>query len=123
MNLIISIFQPHIRPIVRGKTKANVEFGAKIGISVVNGYSYVYHISWDSYNESSDLTLQIEQYKKRFKYYPEEIQADKIYLNKENRSLLKRLHINCFCSPLGRPPKETDPKDLGGQRKVISLKE
>src|SRR5574344_281501 len=114
MDRIISIFQPHIRPIVRGKAKANVEFGAKIGISVVNGYSYVDHISWDSYNESSDLTLQIEQYKKRFKYYPEEIQADKIYLNKENRSLLKRLHINCFCSPLGRPPKETDPKDLGG---------
>jgi N-formylglutamate amidohydrolase len=30
---IMSIHQPYIRPIVRGKTNANVEFGAKIAIS------------------------------------------------------------------------------------------
>ena len=29
---IVSIHQPHVRPIVRGKTNANVEFGAKIQI-------------------------------------------------------------------------------------------
>ena len=26
---IVSIHQPHVRPIVRGKTNANVEFGAR----------------------------------------------------------------------------------------------
>ena len=40
---IISIYQPHLRPIVRGKAKAKVEFGAKIGASIVNGYTYVEH--------------------------------------------------------------------------------
>ena len=35
---IISIYQPHLRPIVRGKAKATVEFGAKIGASIVSGY-------------------------------------------------------------------------------------
>ena len=35
---IVSIYQPHLRPIVRGKAKAKVEFGAKIGASIVNGY-------------------------------------------------------------------------------------
>ena len=42
---IISIYQPHLRPIVRGKAKAKVEFGAKIGASIVNGYTYVDHLS------------------------------------------------------------------------------
>ena len=48
---IISIYQPHLRPIVRGKAKAKVEFGAKVGASIVNGYTYVDHVSWDAYNE------------------------------------------------------------------------
>ncbi len=52
---IISIYQPHLRPIVRGKAKATVEFGAKIGASIVSGYTYVDHVNWDAYNESSDL--------------------------------------------------------------------
>ena len=46
---IISIYQPHLRPIVRGKAKAKVEFGAKVGASIVNGYTYVDHVSWDAY--------------------------------------------------------------------------
>ena len=46
---IISIYQLHLRPIVRGKAKATVEFGAKIGASVVSGYTYVDHVSWDAY--------------------------------------------------------------------------
>lgn len=34
---IVSITQPHVRPIVRGKANANVEFGAKVAVSLVNG--------------------------------------------------------------------------------------
>ena len=41
---IISISQPWLRPIVRGKAKAPVEFGAKLDISVVNGFTRLeYH--------------------------------------------------------------------------------
>ena len=32
---IVSIHQPHVRPIVRGKTNAKVEFGAKINVSLI----------------------------------------------------------------------------------------
>lgn len=67
---IISIYQPHLRPIVRGKSKATVEFGAKIGASIVSGYTYVNHVSWDAYNESSDLGMQLELYKRRFGMLP-----------------------------------------------------
>lgn len=111
-NRIVSIFQPHVRPIIRGKAKAKVEFGAKVGISVVNGYDYIDTISWDAYNESIDLEKQLELYRKRFGFYPAEIQADKIYLNKENRALLKKKYITCHCAPLGRPPKNPDPTQV-----------
>lgn len=59
-NRIISIFQSHIRPIVRGKSKSPTEFGAKIGASIVQGYTFVDHHCWDAYNESSDLSARIE---------------------------------------------------------------
>lgn len=82
---IISIFQPHVRPIVRGKAGSRTEYGAKIGVSVVDGFTCIDHLSWEAYNEGSDLLLQIQTYKEGFGYYPREVQANKIYLNKENR--------------------------------------
>ena len=59
---IVSIYQPHVRPIVRGKAKSPVEFGAKLSVSLVDGFSFVDKLSWDAFNESGDLTLQIESY-------------------------------------------------------------
>ncbi|EJX03954.1 transposase [gut metagenome] len=115
---IISIFQPHIRPIVRGKAGRKTEFGAKIGVSVVDGYTYIDHLSWEAYNECSDLLPQIQAYKDRFGYYPKEVQADKIYLNKENRKLLKKLNVICHCAPLGRPKKHPDPVETELRRKA-----
>ena len=52
---IVSFFQPHVRPIVRGKSKAPTEFGAKIGAAVYEGYTFIDHHSWDAYNERTDL--------------------------------------------------------------------
>jgi len=78
---IVSISQPHIRPIVRGKAKAATEFGAKVAISMVNGYIYVDELSWDPFNESVNLQQAVEDYKKRFGYYPEAVLADQIYRN------------------------------------------
>lgn len=118
-NRIISIYQSHLRPIVRGKAKAKVEFGAKIGCSIVNGYTYVDHLSWNAYNESSDLILQTELYKKRFGILPKEIQADKLYLGKANRKYIKDSHIDCYNHPLGRPPKEENDKHAEDKRRAI----
>jgi len=42
---IVSIHQPHVRPIVRGKEKAKVEFGSKMNVSLVDGYSFLDHHS------------------------------------------------------------------------------
>lgn len=116
---IISIYQPHLRPIVRGKAKAKVEFGAKTGVSIVNGYTYVDHLSWDAYNESSDLSLQTELYTQRFGILPKEVQADKIYLGKDNRKFIRENHMDCFNHPLGRPPKEENDVHLEDKKRAI----
>ena len=40
---IVSITQPHIRPIVRGKAGNPVEFGAKISVSCFENYVFLDH--------------------------------------------------------------------------------
>jgi len=105
---IVSISQPHIRPIVRGKAKSNVEFGAKISVSLVDGFSFVDRISWDNYNESGDLIDQIESYRKRFGFYPESVHADKIYRTRSNRRYCKARGIRLSGPPLGRPTQVTE---------------
>ncbi len=103
---IVNIFQPYVRPIVRGKEKAQVEFGAKIGVSQVDGYTRINTFSWDAYNESADLIKQVEEYKVLKKHYPEVVIVDKIYGTRENRTYLKQHGIRFCGKPLGRPMKE-----------------
>ena len=101
---IVSIHQPQVRPIVRGKTNANVEFGSKIQVSLVNGFVFLDDISWDAFNEGTRLISSVEKYKNTFGFYPQEVLADKIYCNRENRAWLKSKDILLKAKPLGRPP-------------------
>ena len=107
-NRIVSLSQPHFRPIVRGKAGKSTEFGAKISLSLSGGFCFIDRLSWDNYNESKDLSLQIEKYKERFGCYPESVHADKIYQSRENREYCKERNIRITGKPLGRPPKQTD---------------
>jgi len=100
---IVSIHQPHVRPIVRGKSQAKVEFGAKIHVSMIDGISLLDEISWEAFNEGSHMMDYIEKYKIRFGYYPKEVLADKIYCTRANRKALKLLGIKLLAKPLGRP--------------------
>lgn len=100
---IVSIRQPYVRPIVRGKSQSKTEFGAKIHVSYVSGFVFLDELSWDAFNEGSHLIDYVENYKKRFGYYPQEVLADKIYCTRENRRLLKELEIKLIAKPLGRP--------------------
>ena len=73
---IVSISHPHVRPLVRGKSDASVEFGAKLTISGVDGYVFSEKLSWDNYNEGVDLTEKIENYKIRFVYHLESVHTE-----------------------------------------------
>jgi transposase, IS5 family len=103
---IVSIYQPQVRPIPRGKTKAQIEFGSKLGVSLDNGLSRINTLSWDAYHEGKDLIKQVEGYRNLHGYYPELVQVDKIYATLENRKWLKSKNIRITASPLGRPKQK-----------------
>lgn len=77
------------------------------------------HLSWDAYNESTDLIPQTELYKLRFGLLSKEVQADKIYLGKDNRKYIKEKHIDCFNHPLGRPPKQENDLRLQDRKRAV----
>jgi len=101
---IVSLSQPHVRPIVRGKAGKSVEFGAKLSVSYVNGYVFLDKLSWNNFNESGDLKEQIEEFKQSRGCYPESVHVDKIYRTRENRNYCQERGIRISGVPLGRPP-------------------
>lgn len=108
---IVSISQPYVRPIVRGKAKSPVEFGAKLDLSVdENGMSRIEKLSFDSYNESTVLQTAVENYKKRTGHYPERVLADQIYRCRDNITFCSSLGIRLSGKRLGRPKKDSDTK-------------
>ena len=117
---IVSIGQPHVRPIVRGKTNASVEFGAKISVSMVDGYAFVEKMSWDAYNEESTLIPAIEAYKERYGYYPEAVLADKIHRNRNNLAYCRQKGIRLSGPRLGRPSKTTNLLEIEQERNDAS---
>lgn len=119
---IVSIHQPHVHPIVRGKTNANVEFGAKIQMSIMNGITFLEDLSWDAFNEGIRLISTVENYKRRFGYYPQKVFADKIYCTRQNRVKLKERKITLVAKPLGRPSLAVDNHIRPGERNPIEGK-
>jgi IS5 family transposase len=105
---IVSIAQPYVRPMVRGKSKNQTEFGAKISASLVKGNVYLDHLSWGAFNEGKDLISQVERYRDRFGFYPAAVIIDTIYGTRDNRRYLKKLGIEFSGKALGRPPKLTE---------------
>ena len=101
---IVSISQPWLRPIVRGKIKTPVEFGAKFDLSLdENGYARIEKISYDAYNESTVLIDAVNRFKERTGHYPERVLADQIYRTRDNRSFCKLHGIRLSGPKLGRP--------------------
>ena len=105
---IVNLVQRQVRPMVRGKARAGVEFGAKISVSVRNGFAFLHRISWDPYNEAEDLIPQAKKYKQEYGCYPERICADRIYINAKNRNFCTRNDIRLSGKRLGRPPKNPE---------------
>jgi len=103
---IVSLSQPHVRPIKRGKAGRDTEFGAKLSASVVDGFSFLDYLRWDSFNESCDFVEQAETYRRRFGCYPESVHVDQIYRTRANRAFCKEKGIRMSGPPLGRPPKD-----------------
>ena len=107
---IVSLSQPYVRPIVRGKVKANTEFGAKLHVSLEDGYGRIERLDFEAYNESEDLPKIVERYRERTGHYPKRRLADKIY-----RGLLQGARHQIVRSTTGTSPQ----RRTSGQEKRV----
>jgi len=85
-DCIVSLSQPHVHPIKRGKAGRDTECGVKLSASVADGYSFLDHLRWDRFNESCDFVGQVEAYRRRFGCYPESVHVDQIHRTRANRT-------------------------------------
>ncbi len=113
---IVSVWKPHVRPIVRGKAGCPVEFGAKLSISVIEGMSFVDRLSFDAYNESGDMIGQAVAYHRRMGFWPASIHTDKIYRTRENLVWCKARGIRFSGPMLGRPPLDAKVRTENGKQ-------
>ena len=103
---IVSLIQPWVRPIVRGKQNAPVEFGAKVGMSDIDGFLRIEMLSWDAFNECHTLQDSVEAYRKAYGHYPARVLADTIYRTRDNLRYCKEHGIHLNGPRLGKPPKD-----------------
>ena len=116
-NRIVSLEQPHVRPIQRGKRPNPTEFGQKLHLSVVDGYVYLEQTCWKNFNEGGDLQAAVEDYRRKFGCYPAAVLADKIYQTRANRSYCKERGIRLSGPPLGR--RKATVSDARIKRQIV----
>ena len=88
-----------------GKTHANTKFGAKLHISLVDGYARIERLDFKPFNEAEGLQRAVERYRERYGCYPERIWADKIYRNRQTLAFCKEHRIR-----LSGPRRANRPK-------------
>jgi hypothetical protein len=114
-NRIVSISQPWLRPIVRGKANAAVEFGAKVTTAHIGGFAFEIHQDFENFSEAKYLEQAAQEYYQTFGFYPKKIIGDKLYGTRENRNYCKSKGIELSGPRLGRKSaevKETERKQM-----------
>lgn len=120
-NRIVSLSQPWVRPIPRGKARAKTEFGSKLHISLVDGYVRMERLSFGAFNEAEDFFRIVERYRQRYGRYPERILADRIYRNRATLDFCKEKGIRLTGPALGRPPKDSGITKQARRQEYIDI--
>src|SRR3990167_7433554 len=105
---IVSFAMPYVRPIVRGKTGKEVEFGSKAGCVHVDGFVFLDHLEHRAFAEEEFVKKHVETYKERFGKAPSSFTADKKYGTKNNREYLEKEGIRVGFKALGRKRKDAE---------------
>ena len=106
---IVSISQPYVRPIVRGKASKPTEFGAKLHLSIdERGFARIEHLSFDAYNEGALLQNALEAYRYRNHHYPKRVLVDQIYRTQDNIRFCTKNNIRISGPKLGRPSTDKE---------------
>lgn len=116
-NRIISLSKDYLRPIVRGKEKKPVEFGAKVNKIQIDGINFIEHINFEAFHEGIRLKASISTARKLVGKVSR-IGADAIYATNANRSYCTKRKIFTDFKPKGRKGKFEDQKKI--LRKAIT---
>lgn len=100
---IVNLYQPHVRPMPRGKDRVSTEFGSKQLVILKDGYAHVCRLEWDNFNDGVWLEQALEKYRDLYGCYPERVLGDRLFGNRENRRLMKEKGIRFVGKSLGRP--------------------
>lgn len=103
---IVSLNQPHIRPIVRGKTNKPVEFGPKVNILRIGCVSLIEYSSFNAFHEGNRMAECCTKYT----YITGKCQqfaADAIYATNANRRFATQNDIQTSFKHKGK--KKNDP--------------
>jgi hypothetical protein len=92
VHRIVSLNKAYLRPIVRGKEIKPVEFGAKVHKVQVGGISFIEHLSYEAFNESTRLKHAVAFHQKHFGKLSQ-LAGDRIYATNENRRYCHQLGI------------------------------
>lgn len=117
-NRIVSISKNYLRPIVRGKEKKRVEFGAKVNKLQIDGINFIQHITFNAFNEGTQLENTINKGQQLTKTKVKILGADAIYATNANRNFVTNNEIITDFRPKGKKPK--DYKQQQALRQVIS---
>ena len=104
-NRIVSLHKEYVRPIVRGKEIKSVEFGAKVNKLQIDGISFIQKISFDNFNEGTQLKNSIYKAQGLTKTKVKVVGADAIYATNKNRVFLTNNQIRTDFKPKGKPSK------------------
>lgn len=85
---IVSFHKDHVRPMVRGKLPVPTEFGPKVLLAVVRGYTYVVRCFQDNVADVRTPVPALRWFKTVFKRFPREMLAD--------RGMWKRSWVRLF---------------------------
>lgn len=103
-NRIISLAKDYLRPIVRGKEKKPVEFGAKVNKLQVDGINFIEHLSFEAFHEGNRLEKTIFTARKLVGKVSR-VGADAIYATNANRTYCRKQQIFTDFVPKGRKGK------------------
>jgi len=84
---IVSLHQPHIRAMVRGKYPVEVEFGPKVLLSCKNRFLFLDNLQFNNVSDTHLLDIAIRSYQERFGHTPTQLATDKGFWSLQNQSL------------------------------------
>ena len=105
-----------MRPIVRGKEVKPVEFGAKVNKLQVDGISFIEHLSFDNFNETTRYAEGVFLQRKLFGKCTHQ-SADAIYATNKNRTYASSQNIQTNFVPKGK--QKTEHTEQAKQMRTI----